>query len=209
MDKKAKLINIDEDFDKAVSEAVDYFNSGEVFIYPTDTVYGFGCNPLNDHAIEKINIIKQREQSKQFILLIASISTLSDYIIIPEKISEEIFNSIWENPISIIFNLNDEKRRILGLETAAFRIPDHRFCLRLLEEIKSPLVSTSVNRKDEPPLNDQSLIIQEFSGEVSAVFYQNYQGNSDPSTLVDLTGEKPVILRKGSTKFVELFEKLL
>ena len=208
MDKSAKIINIDNNFDKAVSEAVKCYNTGEVFIYPTDTVYGFGCNPLDDDSIEKLNVIKQRDQSKQFILLIDSISTLSNYIFLPGKIKEDFLENLWPNPISIIFKLNDEKRAMLDMETAAFRIPDHKFCCRFLEEIKSPLVSTSVNRKDGPPMNDHSLIINEFSGEVSAVFYQNYEGKNEPSTLVDLTGEKPVILRQGSTKFVELFEKL-
>ena len=209
MNKKARLINIEDDFDKAVSEAVKCFNAGEVFIYPTDTVYGFGCNSFNDKAIEKINVIKQREQSKQFILLIDSISSLADYVIIPGNINEELLTKIFSNPVSIIFKLRDKKQTIFGMETAAFRIPDHKFCLSLLKEIKSPLVSTSVNRKDEPPLNDYSLIIKNFSGEVSVIFYQKYRSKNKPSTLIDMTREKPVILRQGSTKFVDLFEMLL
>jgi len=209
MNKKARLVNIDAEFNKAVGEAVKCFNAGEVFIYPTDTVYGFGCDPFNEKAIKKINTIKQREQPKQFILLVDSISTLSDYTIISEKYKEELLSKIWSIPISIIFKLNEDKRKLLGSETAAFRIPDHKFCRRLLEEIKLPLVSTSVNRKNEPSINDTRIIIDNFAGEVDAIFFTNNEEKNEPSTLIDLTGKKPVLLRQGSTKIVDLFKKLL
>ena len=67
MKQKAKLINIEDNPQLAVREAVSCYNAKEVFIYPTDTIYGFGCDRFSESALEKINIIKQRQENKQFI----------------------------------------------------------------------------------------------------------------------------------------------
>lgn len=207
MNKKAKLMNIDDDFNNSVKEAVELYHNGKVFIYPTDTIYGFGCNPFNRQAVEKINKIKKREGSKQFIFLIDSLNTLFNYVLKPKKSHEELLGKIWPNPVSVILELNDEKKKSLQTETVAFRIPDHKFCMSLLKEIRSPLVSTSVNINNESPLKNYSAIYDKFYEDISTIFFTNNEENKEPSTLVDLSGEKPVILRKGSIKFAELIQK--
>lgn len=209
MKQKAKLVNIDENPGLAIKEAVRYYNSEKVFIYPTDTVYGFGCSRFSKSALEKINVIKQRKETKQFILLIDSLDTLFDYVIPLEKKQEDLLSKIWPNPVSVIFELKDDKKKIFKSKTAAFRIPNHNFCLSLLKVLKEPLVSTSVNLKDELPLTEHSSIIDKFSDVVSAIFYTNFEENKEPSALVNLSRGKPEILRKGSIKFVDLFGKLL
>ena len=207
MNKKAKLFNVDNDFNYSVKEAVELYHNGKVFIYPTDTIYGFGCNPFNGRAVEKINKIKKREGSKQFIFLIDSLNTLFNYVVKPKKSYEELLGKIWPNPVSVILELNDEKKKSLQTETVAFRIPDHKFCMSLLKEIRSPLVSTSVNINNESPLKNYSAIYDKFSKDISTIFFTNNEENKEPSTLVDLRGEKPVIIRKGSIKFAELIQK--
>ncbi|MEJ2506324.1 MAG: Sua5/YciO/YrdC/YwlC family protein [Ignavibacteriaceae bacterium] len=176
MKRKAKLINIEKNPQLAVREAVSCYNAKEVFIYPTDTIYGFGCDRFSESALEKINIIKQRQET---------------------------------NPVSVIFELRDDKKEIFKSKTAAFRIPNHKFCLSLLSALKAPLVSTSVNIKDERPLNDHLTIIERFSRYVGTIFYTNFEENREPSSLIDLSGETPQIIRQGSIKFVDLFGKLL
>lgn len=209
MKQKAKLINIDENPEFAVREAVQCYNAGKVFIYPTDTVYGFGCNRFSESALEKINIIKQRQDNKKFILLIDSLDTLFNYIVLSGKKQEELLRRIWPNPVSVIFELRDNEKKKFKSKTAAFRIPNHKFCLSLLSVLKAPLVSTSVNLKDEQPLNDHLIIIERFSSEVSTIFYTNFEKNKGPSSLIDFSGQKPKIIRQGSIKFVDLFGKLL
>lgn len=209
MKQKAKLINIEENPQLAVREAVSCYNAKEVFIYPTDTIYGFGCDRFSESALEKINIIKQRQENKQFILLIDSLDTLFNYIILSKKKYEELLKKIWPNPVSVIFELRDDKKEIFKSKTAAFRIPNHKFCLSLLSALKAPLVSTSVNIKDERPLNDHLTIIERFSRYVGTIFYTNFEENREPSSLIDLSGETPQIIRQGSIKFVDLFGKLL
>lgn len=209
MNKKAKLINVDDDLNNSVIKAVELYNNDEVFIYPTDTVYGFGCNPFNTKATDKINKIKKRKDSKQYILLIDSLDTLFNYIIKLKKSNKELLEIIWPNPVSVILELNEEKKKALRSETVAFRIPDHRFCMNLLRKIKSPLVSTSVNINGEPPLKNYSAIYDKFSTDISIIFFTNNEESKEPSTLVDLCGEKPVILRQGNIKFTELIQKFM
>ena len=94
------------------------------------------------------------------------------------------------------------------METCAFRIPNHRFCIKLLNELKMPLISTSVNRTGTEPMDDPSLIIQEFSDEVDSIFYSNTKSFVEASTLIDLSSEEPKYIREGKIKFVDLMEKL-
>ncbi len=207
MNKQAALINIDKDFQRAVEEAARLYESGEVFVYPTDTIYGFGCNPFNDHATEMIDTIKERKQEKRYILLIDSIDTLNNYVEFRNDNQKDFLNKIWPGPVSAVLNLNARMHSKLNYFTAAFRIPENKFCKELLASIKLPLVSTSVNRRDEKPLNDYKEIARMFGDKISAIFYTDKPGTVTASTLIDLTGEEPVLLREGKIKFVELMKK--
>jgi L-threonylcarbamoyladenylate synthase len=208
MTKRAKLINIDSDIEMAVSEAKKIFHSGGIFIYPTDTIYGFGCNPFNDTALQTLNSIKGRGEQKQYILLVDSVRTLLNYIDLNDDQIIEMLNNIWPNPISFIFHLNMKTRNLLQYDYAAFRIPNNTFCLDLLRELKAPLVSTSVNFSNQPPLTDYPSIINKFADKVDAIFFMNEKENIGASTLVDLTKKPPKILREGKINFMELWQKL-
>jgi L-threonylcarbamoyladenylate synthase len=202
-----KLINIDTDMDLAVQQASKIYFEGGVFVYPTDTIYGFGANPFNEDSIKRINKIKARESGKLYILLIKDIETLLNYVDLKSEIHMDFLISIWPNPVSVILNLNSKTKNILNSDTAAFRVPNNRFCLKLLSEIKMPLISTSVNRKDEPPLLDSGQISNEFSSEVDAIFYSDKKSYCDASTLIDLVTLELKLVREGKIKFDELLAK--
>lgn len=207
---KAELINLDKDFDSAVERAGSLFMEGKIFVYPTDTLYGFGANPFNDEAVLRINRIKSREEGKMYILLINNLKNLSNYISIQSEKHWDFLLSVWPNPVSIVLKLNSRTRNIFGIETAAFRIPNHRFCQKFLDRIQMPLISTSVNRNNKPPLKEFSEIRDEFSGEVDGIFYTDKKSYFEASTLLDLTSEEPVLLREGKIKFrdiMSLFNK--
>ncbi|MBE0551381.1 MAG: Sua5/YciO/YrdC/YwlC family protein, partial [Ignavibacterium sp.] len=86
--------------------------------------------------------------------------------------------------------------------------PNHRFCQKLITELKMPLISTSVNRTGNEPLIHPSQIIQEFANEVDAIFYSDKKSFFEASTLIDLGKDEPVLVREGKMKFVELMKKL-
>lgn len=206
--KKSLLINIDERFEESISIASELFLKGSIFIYPTDTIYGFGGNPFNEMVIKKISEVKGKINWRRYIFLISDIEILKNYADIDSERYLDFLLSIWPNPVSVILKLNKKYQELLQAETGAFRIPNHRFCYKLISELKMPLVSTSVNRTGSEPMNDSSMIIQEFSNEVDAIFYSNKKSYFEASTLIDLSKDEPALIREGRIKFVELMKKL-
>ena len=206
--KEAVLINIDESFETAIDIARELFLNGSIFIYPTDTIYGFGGNPFNEIAIKKISEVKGKHNWRRYIFLISDIEILKSYADVNSERYLDFLLSIWPNPISVILKLKKKYQQLLRSETGAFRIPNHRFCYKLISELKMPLISTSVNRTGNEPMNDSSIIIQEFLSEVDAIFYSDKKSFFEASTLIDLTGEEPKLVREGRIKFVELMKKL-
>ncbi len=206
--KKSILINIDEKFDESIKLANELFLNGSIFIYPTDTIYGFGGNPFNETAIAKISEVKGKGNWRRYIFLISDIEMLKHYADINSEKYLDFLLSIWPNPVSVILKLNKKYQELLNLETGAFRIPNYRFCQKLISEIKMPLISTSVNRTGIEPLNHPSQIIQEFANEVDAIFYSDKKSFCEASTLIDLSKDEPVLVREGKIKFVELMKKL-
>ena len=206
--KKAILINIDEKFDESIKLGNELFLNGSIFIYPTDTIYGFGGNPFNEIAIKKISEVKGKTNWRRYIFLISDIEMLKHYADINSEKYLDFLLSIWPNPVSVILKLNKKYQELLNSETGAFRIPNYRFCQKLISETKMPLISTSVNRTGNEPLNHPSQIIQEFANEVDAIFYSEKKSFFEASTLIDLTKDEPVLVREGKIKFVEIMKKL-
>ena len=207
--KFSELLNIDKNIDEAVQKAKRLYLEGTIFIHPTDTVYGFAANPFNEDAVRKIDEIKKRHSEKKYILLINNIDNLLTYTDIHSEKHQDFLLSVWPNPVSVVLKLNKKTARILGMETAAFRIPNNRFCLKFLDAVNMPVISTSVNRSNEKPLFDPSLIRDEFGSEVDTIFYTNKKLIHEYSTIIDLSNNKLSLIREGKIKFDDLIKKLV
>lgn len=205
--KRCDIINVDEEFESSVQLAKKLYLEGSVFIYPTDTIYGFGANPFNNDSVSKINEIKGRDLGKKYILLIDSIESMQKYVELQSEKHLDFLLSIWPNPVSVVLTLNEQTSKIIGSGTAVFRIPNNRFCLKLLSELRMPLISTSVNRSGQEPIIESSLIKDEFSSQVDAIFYTNKKMYIEASTIIDLNDSRPVLLREGKFKFDDILEK--
>jgi len=199
---------IEDNLDQVIPIAKQMYFEGKVFAYPTDTIYGFGADPFSEEAVSRISRIKSREGSKNYILLIGDIQSLMNYVEISREAHLDFLLSIWPNPISVVLKLNVKTRKKIGSDTAGFRIPDNIFCRMLLKSIKMPLISTSVNRSNKEPLNEPELILREFEGEIDALFYTRKKIFQTASTLIDLTGEEPVLLREGKIKFSDIMNRM-
>lgn len=205
--KKLKSIYIDELFEKSVTFAKELFFTGKIFIYPTDTIYGLGGNPFNREAVRRINDIKGRDKSKQFIWLVSDLDVIMNYAEINYESHLQFLKSIYPASVSVILNLNKKTIDSVSYNSAAFRIPDQNFCTMLLSGINLPLISTSVNKSGQNALNDYNAIEKEFSEDVDALFYTKSKIKPIASTIIDLTAEKPKLIREGTIKFVDLLEK--
>jgi|SRR5690554_4432894 len=206
--KFADLVNIDNIVDEAVQRAKKLYLEGTIFIHPTDTIYGFAANPFNEEAVNKIDEIKRRPSGKKYILLINNIDNLLTYTDIQSEKYQDFLLSVWPNPVSVVLKLNKKTAQILKMETAAFRIPNNRFCRKFLDAVNMPVISTSVNRSNEKPLFDPVLIRDEFGSEVDTIFYSNKKITHEYSTIIDLSNNKVSLIREGKIKFNDLLKKL-
>ena len=200
------IINIDEHPESSLTLALGLYKSGRIFIYPTDTIYGIGGNPFDKNVVKRISEIKGRNEQKQFIWLISDFENLLNYVDITFENHFDFLQQLWPGPVSVVLNLNDRIKEITKLDTIAVRIPNNNFCQKLLNEIRRPLISTSVNRTGKDPLNQIELILENFSQDVDAIIFSSDQIRQISSTLIDLTTEQPKLIREGSTKFVELLK---
>jgi L-threonylcarbamoyladenylate synthase len=200
------LINIDEHPESSLILAVSLYQSGKIFIYPTDTIYGLGGNPFDENVVTRIAAIKGRNEKKQFVWLVSDFENLLNYVDVTFENHLDFLQKIWPGPVSVVLNLNDRTKKITDYSTIAVRIPDNNFCQKLLAEISQPLISTSVNRSGEEPANEIKLIAKNFSKEVDTIIYNSDLVKHSSSTIIDLTTENPKLIREGSVKFVELLK---
>lgn len=201
-----KIIKIEENPESALSLAAELFHSGRIFIYPTDTIYGIGGNPFDENVVKRISDIKGRNEKKQFIWLLSDFENLMNYVDVIYDTHLDFLQKIWPAPVTIILNLNARTKGIVSQDTIAVRIPQNDFCLKLLKEISRPLISTSVNKTGEDPINQIDQIVQKFLKHVDAILLQSDSTERKSSTILDLTSKQPKLIREGSIKFVELLQ---
>tara|TARA_B100001027_G_scaffold211215_1_gene179161 strand:- start:295 stop:852 length:558 start_codon:yes stop_codon:yes gene_type:complete len=140
--------------DKEIKNAVNALESGETILYPTDTVWGIGCNALSDNATKKIFKLKKRDYSNGLICLASNFEMISKYADISEI--EKLIQISDDSPTTFIFNNpKDISNFVLGNNSSiAFRVPKNNFCIRLIETFGKPIVSTSANLSGfKVPLN--------------------------------------------------------
>jgi len=169
---------------------------GGIVVFPTDTVYGIGCDPFNEEAVKKIYKIKGRQESKQLPVLGSSIFEISK-IAVFDELSRKFASKFWPGPLTLILEVKEEKiARSLGLDKKiAVRVPNHPCTLDLLKECKI-LVGTSANLSGQPPASDSADIIEKLDG-YDVLLDGGVIQNSVESTIVQVTGDKFHIVRKG------------
>lgn len=176
---------------------------GGIVIFPTDTVYGIGCDPFNEIAVRMIYRIKGREGSKQLPVLGFSIYEISKIAVL-DKLSERLASRFWPGPLTLILDVKEERiYKSLGLDKKiAVRVPNHPCTLKLLKECKL-LVGTSANLSGQPSAADSSEIIGKLEG-----YDVLLDGGriTDPveSTIVEVVGDSFRIIRHGKISEKEL-----
>ena len=198
----AELIRIYEENPnpKAVAKVVQVLRKGGLVIYPTDTVYGLGCDITNSRALEKIARIKGIKLDKaNWSFICADLSNLSDYVRQIDSRTFKILKRALPGPYTFVLpgssNLpKDFKKK----KTVGIRVPDNLIAQTLVRELGNPIVSTSIYDEDEllEYTTDPELIYEKWNNLVDVVIDGGYGGNV-ASTVIDLSGTEPEILREG------------
>jgi tRNA threonylcarbamoyl adenosine modification protein (Sua5/YciO/YrdC/YwlC family) len=186
---------------RSIQKVVDILRNGGLVIYPTDTVYGLGCDIFNTRAVEKVARIKGiKLKEADFSFICHDFSHLSDYT---RPIGNSNFKLIRKNlpgPFTFILPASNN---VPGLfksrkKTVGIRIPDNSIILEIVRSLGQPILTTSIHDDDHvlEYTTDPELIHERFKDQVDVVIDGGY-GNNIPSTVVDCTGDEPLIVRQG------------
>ena len=179
-----------------IEATLTILKQGKTLLYPTDTVYGLGCDATNFEAVKKIYQLKQREESKALICLVSDLKMLDKYIeTVPETAYQIIETAlkpttiIYDNPIGVATNL------IAADQTLAIRIIHSGFAHNLIKKFGKPIVSTSANISGEPTPKTFNEISPQILKDVDYVVNLPCETNTKPSTIIKLsnTGEVKII----------------
>lgn len=198
----AELIRIYEEnpSPKEIQKVVDVLRNGGLVIYPTDTVYGLGCDITNTAALEKIARIKGVKLEKaNFSFICESLSNLSDYVRQIDTQTFKILKRSLPGPYTFILPGNNNLPSVFKKKkTVGIRVPDNKICQALVSGLGNPIVSTSIKDEDEviEYTTDPELILEKWDNLVDIVIDGGY-GDNMASSVIDLTGPEPEIIREG------------
>jgi L-threonylcarbamoyladenylate synthase len=173
---------------------------GGVVAFPTDTIYGLGCSLFDTDAVEMLARLKRRDPTHAFISLIPE--PLQAWGLAAEvgPVAERLIDRYWPGPLSLIFRASPlVPVRVLGRGgTVALRCPRDTLCQRILEHIGGPVVSSSANLSGQPPAESAQEVVAIFGNQLDVVLDGGPRRARPPSTLVDMSGERPCLLRRGA-----------
>ncbi|SNR15672.1 L-threonylcarbamoyladenylate synthase [Tenacibaculum jejuense] len=181
-----------------IKEVVNELIKGKTILYPTDTVWGLGCDATNVEAVQEIYKIKNREESKSLIVLVSSFEMLEQYVTVPHVAKEILEKAV--KPTTIIYqNPKGIAKNIINKEdnTLAIRIAQDEFCKELIDTFAKPIVSTSANVSGNPTPKSFSEIEQSILDDVDYIvnLHQN-KVSEKSSTILKLEGEKVIVIRE-------------
>lgn len=185
---------------KAIEKVVAVLKRGGLIIYPTDTVYGLGCDITNIKALERVARIKQVKLEKaNFSFVCHDLSNLSDYVKQIDTTTFKILKRALPGPYTFVLPggkslPNPFKKR----KTVGIRVPNNNIALDIVKRLGNPIISTSIHDEDEvlEYTTDPELILEKWSNLVDLVIDGGY-GDNEASTVIDLSEDEPIILREG------------
>ncbi len=186
--------------EKEIAKVVKVLRDGGVIIYPTDTVYGLGCDITNSKALEKVAKLKGIKLEKSnFSFVCHDLSNLSDYVKQIDTPTFKILKRALPGPFTFILPGNNNlPKEFKKKNTVGIRVPDNPIALEIVKQLGNPIVSTSIRDEDEliEYTTDPELIFEKWQDKVDLVIDGGY-GDNFASTIIDLTGYEPIIIREG------------
>ncbi len=192
-----------------INKATEILRNGGVIIYPTDTVYGLGCDIFQKKAIERIYQIKPSLKDKPLSFICADLKDIAQYA----KVSTQVYRFLryaFPGPYTFILPAAREvpKKLWSKRKTVGIRVPDNLIAQTLSKELGHPIVSTSVTDENGDILNDEESIVKYYGKLVDLILYSGPLSTL-PSTIIDFSGEEPEIVREGAGEidFLEVREE--
>ena len=181
-----------------IKKAIDVLKNGGIVIFPTDTYYGIGCDLFNKNGIEKLLSIKNEDKSKLFSFIFSDFKNISKYAKVSDS-SFKLLKKLLPGPYTFILPAAREipKKLWSKRKTVGIRIPNNIIALSLAEGLGNPIVSTTASNRMGEPITDTFEIKNIFNSSVDLMIASS-NVSFEPSSVLDLSGEEPVIVRQGA-----------
>lgn len=199
---------------RKINRVVEVLLDGGVIVYPTDTIYGIGCDLTNRRAVEKLCQIEDlsarqagnKPQKMNLSFICNDLSHISEYVKRLDTPAFKVLKKLLPGPFTFIFESNSNVPKILGVnkKTVGIRIPDHRIPLAIVKLLGNPLITSSIKDDDEIKeyTTDPDEIYEDFKNRVDLIVHGG-QGGNVPSTIVDFTGSEPFVTRQGLGEYLD------
>lgn len=186
---------------RKIKQVVECLQDGGLVIYPTDTVYGLGCDIYNQKAIEKLCRLKGIKPEKMsFSFICNDLSHISEYTLNLDTPTYKLMRRALPGPFTFILKANNSIPKLFknNKRTVGIRIPDHAIPRAIVQELGHPIITTSIHHEDEVlDYITEAYLIEERFGKLVDIIINGGTGGIEPSTIVDCTGDEPVVLREG------------
>lgn len=195
-----RVIDLLEDEQAAFEATIETLRAGGVVALPTDTVYGLVADATNEHAVRNVFAIKKRPKEKALPAFVRDIAMARQYAYVHDAKARAL-ERVWPGKVTVVLHHKEKLPAALTGEatTVGVRIPGHPFLARILAEFGLPLAQTSANISDKPPANTAAEVEEYFSGASNApdVLIDGGKTPGTPSTVIDFTKDRPLVLRTG------------
>lgn len=185
---------------REISKIVKVLQQGGLIIYPTDTVYGLGCDITNTKAMEKVAKLKGVKLEKaHFSFICNDLSHLSDYVKQIDTSTYKILKRAFPGPYTFVLPaINNLPKAFKKKKEIGIRVPDNNIILEIVKELGNPIVTTSIRDEDDviEYTTDPELIFEKWQDKVDIVIDGGY-GDIHPSTIINLTTDEPEVIRQG------------
>ncbi len=190
-------VNPDNPQPRSIRQIADKLRNGGVICYPTDTVYGIGCDIFNQKAVKKVFQIKKRPRNKPFSFMCSSLRNVSDYAHV-SNMAYRIMRKALPGPFTFVLPAAKivPKIMITKQKTVGIRVPANNICIELIAALGNPILTTSAILDEDQPLSE-AYEFEELLGNAVDVVIDGGMVYPDPSTVIDFSGNDPEILRQG------------
>ena len=197
-----------KEYTRLYEDVASELSSGKIIALPSDTFYALSTDPFNTLSVERLLRIKKRHLSNPLPLFIESIETITGVGKADPRLLATLAANFWPGPLTVVIKAYGNLPRItIGhTDKVGVRIPDYPPLNEILKRAGGIAVGTSANRSGEPPLPDAKAILEEFGDELDLIVDGGRSKGALPSTVIDITGETPLILREGAVSLTAIRE---
>ena len=182
-----------------IAKAAERLRAGAVIAFPTDTLYGVGARAMDPAAVARLYQVKRRPSGQPMVWLVTDRAQVERFAVVSDA-TAELIARFWPGPLTLVLPAREATTR----PTIAVRAPDHAVPMALLRALREPIASSSANPAGQPPPVDADQVIAGLGNDLELVLDGGASRIGQPSTILDLSGATPRVLRQGAIPASEL-----